>query len=57
MSGYPYGEDEAYPMTEAKRDLYERYNTRQVGGLLPSLDWSVLAARRAARGDAESPEE
>jgi hypothetical protein len=54
MSGYPYGADEAYPMTEEKRALYERYNTRQVGEPLPSIDWSVLAARRASEQERPS---
>jgi hypothetical protein len=53
MSGYPYGGDEAYPMTEAKRELYERYNTRQVDGLLPSIHWSALAARGGSGSSAE----
>jgi hypothetical protein len=56
MSRYPYGEDEAYPMTEQRRALYERYNTRQVDGLLPSIEWSALAARRAPEEAPQSPD-
>ena len=44
MSGYPYGDDEAYPWTEEKRALYERYNTRLV------LDTPALARVEPARG-------
>jgi hypothetical protein len=40
-------------MTEAKRELYERYNTRQVDGLLPSIHWSALAARGGSGSSAE----
>ena len=30
MTRYPYGEDEAYPMSAERARLIERYNTREV---------------------------
>jgi hypothetical protein len=32
MSGYPYGDDQAYPDTEITREYRQRYNTRRVMG-------------------------
>jgi tetratricopeptide (TPR) repeat protein len=46
MSRYPYGAPEAYPMTEARRAVIERYTTRYVGPVVPSLD-RALALRNA----------
>ncbi|HYJ46368.1 MAG TPA: hypothetical protein VEV81_07115, partial [Pyrinomonadaceae bacterium] len=37
MKRYPYGADENYPMTEARRAIMERYNTRVVISPLPTL--------------------
>ena len=38
MTSYPYRSPEAYPSTPAHRDYLERYNTRVVGVMMPSLD-------------------
>jgi hypothetical protein len=38
MTKYPYGANEAYPMTEARRAYMERYNTRLVRREVPSID-------------------
>jgi tetratricopeptide (TPR) repeat protein len=38
MTKYPYGADESYPMTAARRAYTERYNTRLVRSEVPSID-------------------
>jgi Flp pilus assembly protein TadD len=38
MSKYPYSAPEAYPLTDARRDYLERYNTRLVASEVPSID-------------------
>ena len=38
MSRYPYAPPEAYPMTEARRQLMDRYDTRVVKSPVPGLD-------------------
>ena len=37
MTKYPYGADERFPMTEAKRKIYDEYTTRTVRGGFPKL--------------------
>jgi hypothetical protein len=49
MSRYPYAAPEAYPMTEARRRLFERYTTRVVRGVVPPLD-AVVARAPAQEG-------
>jgi tetratricopeptide (TPR) repeat protein len=41
MTKYPYGANESYPMTAARRAYMERYNTRLVRSEVPSID-SIL---------------
>jgi hypothetical protein len=41
MSGYPYGQGEAYPATDAHRQYQERYNTRIVPRAMPPLELSA----------------
>lgn len=38
MKKYPYTAPEAYPMTEARRALYEKYNTRIVTREVPAIE-------------------
>jgi hypothetical protein len=38
MKRYPYTAPEAYPMTEARRALFEKYNTRIVTREVPSIE-------------------
>jgi Flp pilus assembly protein TadD len=38
MKGYPYSEEESYPMTRAHREYIERYNTRLVRSPLPPIE-------------------
>jgi tetratricopeptide (TPR) repeat protein len=40
MTGYPYGDDEAYPSSAAHRRYRERYNTRVVPRAVPPLELS-----------------
>ncbi len=49
MSRYPYAAPEAYPMTDAKRALFERYTTRVVPRSLPLLEAALPAAETSAR--------
>jgi tetratricopeptide (TPR) repeat protein len=42
MSKYPYGADEKYPMTEEKRQIYDKYLTRRVFSNLPPIDAVLL---------------
>ena len=51
MTRYPYGPEESFPLTTARAETMERYNTRVVGAELPSIDWAILAARVPARSD------
>jgi hypothetical protein len=46
MHRYPYGPDETYPATSAHRDYLDRYNTRVIPAVVPSLDWSTATVRR-----------
>ena len=45
MKSYPYAAPEAYPMTEARRALYEKYNTRIVKGEVPSIETTYAEAQ------------
>jgi hypothetical protein len=38
MTGYPYPDNERYPMTAARRAYFEKYNTRLVTAEIPSID-------------------
>jgi hypothetical protein len=38
MTRYPYGANEAYPMTEERRASYEKYNTRIVASPVPLIE-------------------
>jgi cytochrome c-type biogenesis protein CcmH/NrfG len=38
MTKYPYSEPEMYPMTAARREYMDRYNTRLVTSEIPSID-------------------
>ena len=49
MTRYPYSPPEAYPMTEEKLALMERYDTRVVPEALPSLEAALTAALEAGR--------
>ena len=42
MTRYPYGDDEQFPMTPAKRRLYDEYTTRSAARPLPSIESSLL---------------
>lgn len=44
MKKYPYTAPDAYPMTEARRALYEKYNTRIVTAEVPSIETTYAAA-------------
>jgi hypothetical protein len=44
MSRYPYAPPEAFPLTEERRRLMDRYNTRVVKAAVPTLE--VAAAAR-----------
>ncbi len=44
MTKYPYPQNEAYPMTAARRAYIDRYNTRLVTAEIPSID-TVLTGR------------
>ena len=46
MRRYPYGPDESYPATSAHRDYLDRYNTRIITAVVPSLDWSAASVQR-----------
>jgi tetratricopeptide (TPR) repeat protein len=52
MTKYPYGTNEAYPMTAARRAYVERYNTRLVMSQVPSIDSIFIESTDfgAARG-------
>jgi hypothetical protein len=43
MTKYPYGPDEHYPDTPARRDYLARYNTRVVNRSVPSIDAAIPA--------------
>jgi hypothetical protein len=49
MTSYPYRRPEAYPSTPAHRDYLERYNTRVVGPMMPSLD--LWLSHQLGRGE------
>ena len=42
MTKYPYGADEHFPMTEAKRKIYDEYTTRKANNLFPRIEMSLL---------------
>ncbi len=42
MEKYPYGADEQFPMTEAKRKIYDEYTTRAVRGVLPRIEMALI---------------
>ncbi len=42
MTRYPYGAPEAYPMTEARRAAFEKYNTRVVAWPVPAIETSFV---------------
>ena len=46
MSRYPYGSGEEYPRDRSHRDYRERYNTRIVPRLTPSIDAAAAGKRR-----------
>jgi hypothetical protein len=50
MSRYPYAAPESFPMTEARRELYERYTTRSRSAWLPGLELVGTGAEEARRG-------
>lgn len=55
MKRYPYAGLEAYPMTEARRALYEKYNTRIVAREVPAIETTFAEAQifgAASRRDA-----
>jgi len=52
MSRYPYAAPEAFPMTEARSRLIERYNTRLVRAPLLGLDAALHGRTEATRGAA-----
>jgi tetratricopeptide (TPR) repeat protein len=45
MKSYPYAAPEAYPMTDARRALYEKYNTRIVNREVPSIETTYAEAQ------------
>jgi hypothetical protein len=47
MKQYPYAAAESYPMTEARRRLIERYNTRVVSAPLPRIE-TIFAGQATA---------
>jgi hypothetical protein len=49
MTRYPYREPEAYPMTDERRRMYERYNTRAQAGQWPGLELLAAIAADDAR--------
>ena len=55
MTRYPYGPEESFPLTSELAEAMERYNTRVVGEELPSIDWTILAARVRPPGDGGQP--
>jgi len=55
MTRYPYGPEESFPLTAELAEAMERYNTRVVGAELPSIDWTILAARVRPRSDGGHP--
>jgi hypothetical protein len=46
MSRYPYTAPEAYPMTQTRARLMQRYNTRLVKAPVEPLDAALLAEAR-----------
>jgi tetratricopeptide (TPR) repeat protein len=44
MKRYPYAAPEAFPMTEARRALYEKYNTRIVAREVPAIETTYAEA-------------
>ena len=44
MKRYPYAAPEAYPMTDVRRALYEKYNTRIVNAEVPSIETTYAEA-------------
>jgi Tfp pilus assembly protein PilF len=46
MTRYPYGVDEAYPLTAERLEYMQKYNTRVVGAPLPAIEWHVVSARQ-----------
>lgn len=50
MRRYPYkSPEEAFPMTETRRRLFENYNTRVVGASLPSIDEAAAGGVNQSR--------
>lgn len=45
MKRYPYAAPQAYPMTEARRTLYEKYNTRIVAREVPAIETTYAEAQ------------
>ena len=45
MTRYPYGPDESYPLTQERRAVIERYDTRRVAFPLPPLELAPTSAR------------
>jgi hypothetical protein len=61
MKKYPYTAPDSYPMTEARRALYEKYNTRIVTAEVPSIETtyaeSLIFGPASSRGEAHKVEE
>ncbi|HEX8144856.1 MAG TPA: FG-GAP-like repeat-containing protein [Pyrinomonadaceae bacterium] len=57
MKKYPYTAPDVYPMTEARRAVYEKYNTRIVTREVPSIETTYAEAlifgRSSSRGGAQ----
>jgi hypothetical protein len=51
MTRYPYRAPEAYPMSEERRRIYERYNTRAQAGQWPGLELVTELRARDARAE------
>jgi hypothetical protein len=49
MTRYPYSAPEAYPMTEARRAAFEKYNTRVVAWPVPAIETSFLNENKQPR--------
>jgi cytochrome c-type biogenesis protein CcmH/NrfG len=62
MKKYPYAAPEAYPMTEARRAIYEKYNTRIVTNEVPSIETTyaeslIFGPASRSRGGTRQTEE
>jgi Flp pilus assembly protein TadD len=48
MSGYPYAASESYPMTDARKAYFKRYNTRVVRSQISRLEAALAEERQTA---------